>query len=376
MGKPGTWKKYYCLNLTCEFTEPGIGGNFTSSPGRGWDPYISYNTYLNQNLLIESSSVDSYIDSGQSNLPELNFKVSSDGINWTPLNSPVPTMPAPEAGWEYYYPSIVSLNGDSSTSNQEFYLYYTKRYPDDWKKRYLLRRKITLGILSSPSPSTSPANTPPTGYLDSANCTQLGGWTCDPDDYSSALLVHFYKDGPAGSGGIYVGNTLANTPRPDIASVCGGNANHGFSVPTFSSLKDGNPHTLYAYAINTPTGLNPVLNNWPDPGPKVITCNSSTPSPSPSPDTANPSVTITFPANGATVQRGSTVNITAIASDNTGVAKVEFYINGSLGTTDTSSPYSYAFTVPNPKNKTYVIVAKAYDAAGNNSSASITIKSK
>src|SRR5262249_24926935 len=41
-------------------------------------------------------------------------------------------------------------------------------------------------------------------------------------------------------------------------------------------------------------------------------------------DTTRPTVAITFPQNGTTVSRSSTVTITATASDNVGVTKVEF----------------------------------------------------
>src|SRR5262249_49411890 len=48
------------------------------------------------------------------------------------------------------------------------------------------------------------------------------------------------------------------------------------------------------------------------------------------PDTTPPTVSITSPTNGATVSRGSTATITASATDNVKVSRVEFYINGAL----------------------------------------------
>jgi hypothetical protein len=97
----------------------------------------------------------------------------------------------------------------------------------------------------------------------------------------------------------------------------------------------------------------------------------------PSSDVTAPSVMITFPANGATVPKKSTVTIQASASDNTGVDHVEFYVDGNLKCADSSSPYSCAWSVPPPPNRTYTLQAKAYDAAGNiGLSALITVTSQ
>jgi hypothetical protein len=81
------------------------------------------------------------------------------------------------------------------------------------------------------------------------------------------------------------------------------------------------------------------------------------------PDTASPTVAITSPQNNATVS--SVVTVTATASDNVGVTKVEFYLNDVLQTTDTSSPYNWTWSTQIVPNETYTIKAKAYDAAGN-----------
>jgi poly(hydroxyalkanoate) depolymerase family esterase len=80
-------------------------------------------------------------------------------------------------------------------------------------------------------------------------------------------------------------------------------------------------------------------------------------------DTEAPSVNITNPANGDSVS--GTVNITASASDNAGVDKVEFYVNGTLKSTDSSSPYEYSWDTSVEYNGDYRIMAKAYDTSGN-----------
>src|SRR5213075_1066094 len=83
----------------------------------------------------------------------------------------------------------------------------------------------------------------------------------------------------------------------------------------------------------------------------------------PAPDTIPPTTSITAPANGATVS--GTTNVTASASDNVGVTKVEFYMDGALRTTDTTAPYSWSWNTTTFANSSHTLVTKAYDAAGN-----------
>jgi len=91
-------------------------------------------------------------------------------------------------------------------------------------------------------------------------------------------------------------------------------------------------------------------------------------------DNVAPVVSITNPANNATVARKSNVTITATASDNVGVTRVDFLINGAVQCSDTTAPYSCGWRVPNPMNRTYQIQARAFDAAGNNATATIQVR--
>jgi hypothetical protein len=82
-------------------------------------------------------------------------------------------------------------------------------------------------------------------------------------------------------------------------------------------------------------------------------------------DTTPPSVSITSPASGSTYTTTQTVTLTVSASDNTGIAKVEFYDGTTLVATDTASPYTYAWPVSSSGNGTHSWTAKAYDTSGN-----------
>ncbi len=91
-------------------------------------------------------------------------------------------------------------------------------------------------------------------------------------------------------------------------------------------------------------------------------------------DTSAPSVSISAPAQGATVSGATTISATA--SDNVGVSKVEFYINGALAGSDSSAPYSLSWNTLAVTDGSYTLAVKAYDAAGNvsQSSATVTVK--
>jgi hypothetical protein len=93
-------------------------------------------------------------------------------------------------------------------------------------------------------------------------------------------------------------------------------------------------------------------------------------------DTVAPTVSITSPANGATVARRATITITANASDNVGVTRVEFLVGGALQCTDTTAPYSCNWKVPNTPNQNYQLSARAFDAANNAGLATIQVTAK
>jgi hypothetical protein len=87
--------------------------------------------------------------------------------------------------------------------------------------------------------------------------------------------------------------------------------------------------------------------------------------PQPSTDRTVPTVSLTAPAvDRITVE--NTIPLSADASDNVGVTKVEFLVNDNVVGSDSSAPYSISWdTKTFASNVTYVLRAKAYDAALN-----------
>jgi parallel beta-helix repeat protein len=107
---------------------------------------------------------------------------------------------------------------------------------------------------------------------------------------------------------------------------------------------------------------------------------SSQPTPTPTPvpltDTLAPSVSITSPANGTTVVRGEPLTITASATDNVGVSRVEFYVDGSLKCTDSLPSYSCSTKINGRRGDNHTIEVRAYDAKGNIGRHAVTVQTR
>jgi hypothetical protein len=146
-------------------------------------------------------------------------------------------------------------------------------------------------------------------------------------------------------------------------------------TPCSSSCPSSTP-TATATPIPTNT---PIPTFTPTPTPTLTPIRTNIPTPTATAtsqqilDTTPPTVAITSPLNGSTVRRRSTVTITASASDNVGVTRVSYTINGSLLCTTTVSPYVCSWSVPGKPNASYTITAKAYDAAGNTATNTVTV---
>ncbi len=90
-------------------------------------------------------------------------------------------------------------------------------------------------------------------------------------------------------------------------------------------------------------------------------------------DIVSPTISITSPSDGGAVS--GTTPVQASASDNGCVTLVEFYVDGVLHSTDTSSPFSFTWdTTGLPDGSSHVLTATAYDLAGNyGNSAPVTV---
>ncbi len=87
-------------------------------------------------------------------------------------------------------------------------------------------------------------------------------------------------------------------------------------------------------------------------------------------DTTPPAVTIASPATAASIS--GSVAINANASDDAGVTRVEFRVDGSLIATDSAAPYGTTWNAEAAPLGLHSITAKAFDAAGNSSVYTVT----
>src|SRR4030067_677956 len=88
-------------------------------------------------------------------------------------------------------------------------------------------------------------------------------------------------------------------------------------------------------------------------------------------DHAPPTVEITNPSDQAVVS-GTTL-VTANATDDVEVVKVEFYIDGFLKLTDISAPYTFSWDTTSVSNGSHSITAIAYDLVNKSASDTITV---
>jgi Big-like domain-containing protein/exo-rhamnogalacturonan lyase-like protein len=187
----------------------------------------------------------------------------------------------------------------------------------------------------------NPDTTPPTVSITApANAaTVLGTITvsANASDANGVAGVQFQLDG-------------ANLGAEDTAAP--------FSVSWNTTTAGNGSHTLSAIARDAANNKTTAS--------VTVTVNN------PVPDTTPPTVSITSPATGATVS--ATISVSANASDNVGVAGVQFQLDGAnLGAEDTASPYSTSWNTTAATNGTHTLSAIARDAAGNKTTASVSV---
>jgi hypothetical protein len=137
---------------------------------------------------------------------------------------------------------------------------------------------------------------------------------------------------------------------------------------TVTSVNFGNDSFLLAQVSVSPTA---------SPGDRIITVTNPDTRSSANPGLFSvgadqpPTVAITYPANQQTVQ--GTVAVSATASDDRGISRVEFLVDGSLKSTDTAFPYQFIWETGSETAGTYTLVVRAYDTASHMSQAQVSV---
>jgi hypothetical protein len=97
------------------------------------------------------------------------------------------------------------------------------------------------------------------------------------------------------------------------------------------------------------------------------------PAPDTTPPSIPPSISLIVPESGATIG-GSSVTLTATASDNVAVANVQFEVDGTnIGSAITSSPYTTTWNSTGVLDGSHTLYAVAEDTSGNYATSSIAV---
>ncbi len=199
--------------------------------------------------------------------------------------------------------------------------------------------------------TSSTDTTLPTAHINSpaggSTVSGTGTVTVSASDNVGVSAVELYVDGTLVDGAENL-TGINQSATPTFST----------SLSWYSNLFSNGTHTLTAKAYD---GLG---NNIGTSSPVTVTVSNG------AADSTPPTVSLTAPSSGATVS-GSSVTVSASASDNVGVAGVQFKLDGTnLNPEDTSSPYSITWDSTTTINGSHVLSATARDAAGNSTTSS------
>jgi subtilisin family serine protease/regulation of enolase protein 1 (concanavalin A-like superfamily) len=164
---------------------------------------------------------------------------------------------------------------------------------------------------------------------------------------------------PANSATVSGTVTLSATATDDVAvsmvrfyvdgAVVGSDSSSPYSFSWSSTAVGNGSHSIKARALDT-------SNNYRDSATATVTVSNGG-------DTTQPSVSLTAPAAGATLS--GTVTLSATASDNVALARVEFLVDGAVVATDTTASYSASWNSASVASGSHSVAARAVDSSGN-----------
>lgn len=197
------------------------------------------------------------------------------------------------------------------------HFYYAKVTQDDgnilWSAPIWVSQASGTGDVTPPSVSASESGS-------SGSITV----SASASDNVGVTKVEFLVDGISKG-------TLTSTPYTlALDSTTLSNGNHALVAKAFDAAGNVGTSPTVSFAVNNGTA-----------------------------DTTPPTVSVTESGSSGTV------TLSASASDNVGVVKVEFYVDGLLKGTSTAVPYGLPLNSTMLSNGSHSLVAKAYDAANN-----------
>jgi hypothetical protein len=183
---------------------------------------------------------------------------------------------------------------------------------------------------------------------------------CNTGEYTQGECIGESWIRAKGGGTAFVGSSVSSAWREDGYIGRGIYAAINQGVPTMGEIMNAGKHQVFLEEGATPKvqAYYEQYNLIGDPSQEILTA-GIVPPPG---DIIPPVTSITSPANGAVVS--GTVSIQVAATDDVGVTRVEFYVDGTMAFTDNSAPYSYGWNTSGLSGN-HSLVARAYDAAGN-----------
>lgn len=103
---------------------------------------------------------------------------------------------------------------------------------------------------------------PPHGPVDAVDCESVRGWAFDPDVPDEAVEVQVWFGGPVGDPDATGVSIAASEHRDDLCEALG-SCGHGFTLDIPRSLRDGQPHDVYVYAVDDEGAETPQLDASP-----------------------------------------------------------------------------------------------------------------
>lgn len=159
------------------------------------------------------------------------------------------------------------------------------------------------------------------------------------------------SNSPAGVAGYHVYRngrrwaTVTGTSWTDpAAGLYPGSTSYQYAVEAYDGAGNVSPRTPFVQTISPPAGAA---------------------------DTTPPTgASLSSPADGSTVS--GSVSLSSSPSDGTGLAKVEFFVDGSFAASSGAVPFAWAWSTAAVSNGPHTLYARATDTAGNYSTATLT----
>ncbi len=211
-------------------------------------------------------------------------------------------------------------------------------------------RDAAGNITTSSAVTVTVDNTPPTVTIDQA------AGQADPASASPINFTAVFSEAVSGfaAADVAIGGTAGGTKT---VAVTGGPATYNVAVSGMTTSGTVIASIVAGAAVDAAGNASTASTSTDN----TVTFNAA--------DTTPPTVSITSPASGAAVR--GTITVSANASDNVGVAGVQFKLDGAnLGAEDTASPYSVSWNTTTASEGSHTLTAVARDAAGNTTTSS------